>query len=281
MSGIMTKVWGPGCWIFLHCLVTGYPDKIDLKNRKHQSRRKHTIQFFKHFAHILPCKYCRESFIEFSKEMPIEEYVNSNHDLCFWLYTMHNKVNDKLGIKENVPTFKQVCKKYTTYKASCDKVKKGCIKGDNNISKHCKISIESFQSPKKKLTIEPELFELKDFDDVTKTQICTLCAKIIKANDIHLLKKMHRLLKKINRIEWLIFGKEACPYCQEAKEFAKQKKLNFTYIDIETMYDKDKKQLFQLANKPVTIPIIFRLVNNKYKYIGGLSEIKRFKKNKF
>ena len=34
MSGMMTKVWGPGCWLFLHCMVAGYPDKIDKKNKK-------------------------------------------------------------------------------------------------------------------------------------------------------------------------------------------------------------------------------------------------------
>ena len=89
MSGMMTKVWGPGCWLFLHCMVAGYPDKIDKKNKKHVARRKHTIQFLKQLPYVLPCKYCRESFIKFSKELPVEKYANSNKDLCLWLYKMH------------------------------------------------------------------------------------------------------------------------------------------------------------------------------------------------
>ena len=32
--------------------------------------------------------------------MPIEKYVNSNRDLCFWLYTMHNKVNIEFLTKQ-------------------------------------------------------------------------------------------------------------------------------------------------------------------------------------
>ena len=288
MSGMMTKVWGPGCWIFLHCLVTGYPEKINMKNRKHRSRRKHTIQFLKHLPYVLPCKYCRESFIKFSKKMPIEKYVNSNRDLCFWLYTMHNKVNKKLGIKDT-PTFKQVCNKYTSYKASCDKVKKGCIKGKNNVSQRCRIIIESNVNPDVKSSVKPDLESdledletVEEFDDKTKADICDLCDKIVEKEDRELLKKMHKLLKKVNRVEWLIFGKESCPYCVKAKEFAEQNQLNYEYIDMNTMNEGDINNLYQFVTvEPITIPIIFRLVDDKYKYIGGFSEIKQFKKNKF
>ena len=141
MSGIMTKVWGPGCWLFLHCMVTGYPDKIDKKNKEHLLRRKHTIAFLKQLPYVLPCKYCRESFITFSKQLPVENYANSNKDLCTWLYKMHCKVNKKLGIKDQ-PTFKQICSKYNKFKAVCDKTRKGCVANTKSQSKKCKIAIE-------------------------------------------------------------------------------------------------------------------------------------------
>ena len=141
MSGIMTKVWGPGCWLFLHCMVTGYPDKIDKKNKEHVARRKHTIAFLKQLPYVLPCKYCRESFIKFSKELPVEEYADTNKDLCLWIYKMHCKVNKKLGIN-NQPTFKQVCTKFNKFKAVCDKSRKGCIVNSKSHSKKCKIAIE-------------------------------------------------------------------------------------------------------------------------------------------
>ena len=74
---------------------------------------------------------------------------------------------------------------------------------------------------------------------------------------------MHKLLKKVNRVEWLIFGKESCPYCVKAKEFAKQNRLIYEYIDMNTI---DINNLYQFVTvKPITIPIIFRLVDDKYK----------------
>lgn len=67
-----------------------------------------------------------------------------------------------------------------------------------------------------------------------------------------------------------------------AQEFAKQNRLNYEYIDMNTMNKGDINNLYQFVTvEPITIPIIFRLVDDKYKYIGGFSEIKQFKKNKF
>ena len=35
-NGIMTKIWGPAGWLFLHCVSFGYPtdpDNFDIKNQ--------------------------------------------------------------------------------------------------------------------------------------------------------------------------------------------------------------------------------------------------------
>jgi hypothetical protein len=44
----------------------------------------------------LPCIYCRQSFHQYVRELPIDGYLGTNRDLSFWLYSIHNKVNDKL-----------------------------------------------------------------------------------------------------------------------------------------------------------------------------------------
>jgi len=139
----MTKVWGPGCWLFLGCIVAAYPEKIDMKNSEDVSRMKHTLNFFKEFPHVLPCKYCRESFIKFSKEMPIVEYLKSRKDLCYWLYTTHNKVNKKLNIhKSKIPSFEEVCQKFEKYRAQCNIDKTGCVHGlKDYTSKKCELNI--------------------------------------------------------------------------------------------------------------------------------------------
>ena len=143
MSGMMTKVWGPGCWVFLHCLVHGYPDKIDPNNKEDVSRKKHTKIFLENFPYILPCKYCRKSCIKFVEELPsLEKALDSKKELCKWMYKLHNKVNIKLGISD-FPSFKDVCSQYDSYKAKCSMDKKGCIDAPKGYrTKRCKLDIE-------------------------------------------------------------------------------------------------------------------------------------------
>jgi len=175
-GGMMTKVWGPGCWLFLGCVVTTYPEKIDMKNPEDVSRMKHTLNFFKELAHVLPCKYCRASFIEFSKEIPIDKYLKTRKDLCHWLYMMHEKVNDKLKIpKSERPSLKDVCQKFEQYRAQCNLDKSGCVHG-----------IEGYTSKKCELKIVPIRKE-NLYKDSTKID------KIISMDDEELKKMQYKL----------------------------------------------------------------------------------------
>jgi len=209
---------------------------------------------------------------------------------------MHNKVNKKLGVKD-MPNFEKVCSRYATYKASCDKLKKGCIYGKNNTSKRCKIQIEPLhthilqnESKIRALSI-PEMKKTHDLftkpgkiDNATSNNILILCDKIVASKDPQLLKNLHNLLMDVNgkkKTEWLIFGKDTCPYCQNAKQLAHDNNLDFTYIDINEMSLPEKTKLYAIVEKkinPVTIPMIFRLKEGKYAYFGGFSALKRFKK---
>ena len=97
-SGIMTKIWGPPGWVFLHCVVMGYPSKIDKKDKTHIKRMKETRNFFESMAYILPCRYCRESYQQYIKELPIKKHLRTRKKLAKWLYDIHNKVNKKLDV---------------------------------------------------------------------------------------------------------------------------------------------------------------------------------------
>ena len=292
MSGMMTKVWGPGCWLFLHCMVTGYPDKIDKKNKEHVTRRKHIIQFFKQLPYVLPCKYCRESFIKFGKELPVEKYADSNKDLCLWLYKMHCKVNKKLGIKTQ-PSFKQVCSKFNKFKAVCNKRKKGCLANAKAQSKKCKVIIEpTFSSLYdneeyfNNLSIdtihkEPSLFTVPSKLDALKKRNIHLMAKVImESKDQVLLKKLYFFLQELidNKKTWLIYGRDSCPYCIDAVEYMKKKGWNFEYRKISQMSSDEMNHIYKIVKRyrdNITVPIIFKLEKGKYRYIGGFSDIKQ------
>lgn len=136
-NGMMTKVWGPPGWLFLHCITFGYPVQIDELNQEHIIRREHYRMFFKNLGKIFPCKYCRESYDKFILELPIENFLNSREKLTYWFYLIHNKVNKKLGVpKCNIPSFEKVKLQYESYRAKCSKttdeqrkerLAKGCV----------------------------------------------------------------------------------------------------------------------------------------------------------
>ena len=86
-----TRFWGPDGWRLLHSVAASYPRRPD-KLTKELYR-----EFFITLASVLPCIYCRNSFHQYIKELPIEPYLGSREDLSYWLYEMHNKVNDKLA----------------------------------------------------------------------------------------------------------------------------------------------------------------------------------------
>ena len=141
----MTKVWGPPGWLFFHCITFGYPFTIDDSKTIDFQKRNYYKNFFYYLGKVLPCRYCRESYDQFFKEIPIDNYLNNRKDLCLWLYKMHNKVNHKLGIPEcDIPKFEDVQKQYESYRAQCKKTTdedreknllKGCVIPKDGINK--------------------------------------------------------------------------------------------------------------------------------------------------
>jgi len=113
-----TKFWGPPMWVSLHSIAHGYP------NEPTEEQKQDYKTFMMSVGKVLPCRFCRESFIKFGEEMPIDNYLGSKRELQRWMYFMHNKVNEKLlsqgeNLKSN-PSFESVYKKYEVHMASCE-----------------------------------------------------------------------------------------------------------------------------------------------------------------
>ena len=64
----------------------------------------------------MPCKYCRESFVIFTDEIKLINYLDNRDKLSKWLYLVHNRVNDKLRnqglLHYSNPKYKEVQNKY-------------------------------------------------------------------------------------------------------------------------------------------------------------------------
>jgi hypothetical protein len=136
-NGMMTKVWGPAGWLFLHCITFGYPYAINQDNEQHRAKPDEYYNFFYYLGKVMPCRYCRESYQQFFKELDLSKSLNTRQDLVKWLYDIHNKVNHKLGVPAcNIPSFDELIQQYEAYRAKCKPTteeertanqKKGCI----------------------------------------------------------------------------------------------------------------------------------------------------------
>lgn len=105
-----TKEWGPSMWYALHTITFNYPITPT------EEQKGHYELFFKSIGNVLPCSYCRTSYKTFYEMIPIKSYLSSREQLAFWLYLIHNLVNNKLGVAHN-PTFKEVQQKYEKIRA--------------------------------------------------------------------------------------------------------------------------------------------------------------------
>jgi hypothetical protein len=101
-KGMSTKHWGPAAWNFLFTSIMGtYPFKLDLSIPEHVIIRHNFKQMLTGLKIIMPCIFCRNSFADFLKELPIDNYLIGRIELMYWLYKMKDKVNNKLLNQEN------------------------------------------------------------------------------------------------------------------------------------------------------------------------------------
>lgn len=100
-SGLSTKSWGPNGWYFLFsCIMGGYPVKIDTNNREHKAIRTHFKNMLLSLSYTMPCIFCRNSFKDFCKSLPINQFLIGRIELMYWLYLIRDKVNKKLIAQE-------------------------------------------------------------------------------------------------------------------------------------------------------------------------------------
>jgi hypothetical protein len=124
-NGLITKIWGPGGWDFLHAITFGYP-----LNPTDEQREQYNT-FFTSVAYVLPCVYCRISYGEFIKTNDTELTKNdleNRYTLTNWLYRLHQAVNKKLGVDYHM-SYDELVKKFESYRAKCNKQLDQKIKG--------------------------------------------------------------------------------------------------------------------------------------------------------
>ena len=190
-NGLMTRLWGPSGWMFLHCVSFGYPYKIDPTNPEHLEKQNDYYRFFYYLGKVLPCKYCRNSYMEFFANNSPMSKLGSRKEFTKWLYDVHNLVNDKLGVPScERPSFKEVEDRYQSFRAACkpltekernDKAGKGCIAPEQGKPKRSVIKVVEYEPAPTKSTPLQEFPKSDDYFVFHKNWVYGILIAVILA----------------------------------------------------------------------------------------------------
>ena len=112
-DGMLTSVWGPSLWHYLHTMSFNYPVEPTDADKKYYK------QFVMSLKHVLPCKYCRMNLRGNLKAVPLTDTVLKNRaNFSRWMYDLHEHINTMLKKKSGL-SFEEVRERYEHFRARC------------------------------------------------------------------------------------------------------------------------------------------------------------------
>jgi hypothetical protein len=148
---MVTKIWGPAQWHFLHTMSFNYPVNPTPKDKKHYR------DYVLNLRYVLPCKYCRINLTNNLKKNPLQMcHMASRDTFSRYIYELHETVNKMLNkkshlsycdVRERYEHFRSRCtdEKQTVFKFKTTKTKrkkeKGCTEPLYGKKSKCVISI--------------------------------------------------------------------------------------------------------------------------------------------
>jgi hypothetical protein len=112
-DGMLTTVWGPGMWHFLHTMSFNYPIKPT-----HEQKEEYR-NFIISLQDVLPCKYCRQNLHKNFKTFPLRMcHMASRDTFSRYVYRLHEIVNKLLG-KTSKLTYCDVRERYEHFRSRC------------------------------------------------------------------------------------------------------------------------------------------------------------------
>jgi len=112
-DGMLTKIWGPCMWHFLHTMSFNYPVKPDARQKVEY------MKFVKNLQNILPCGKCRENLHLNFKKLPLRMTdMKSRATFSRYIYNLHELVNTMLGKKSGL-SYEDIRERYEHFRARC------------------------------------------------------------------------------------------------------------------------------------------------------------------
>ena len=112
-DGMLTTVWGPSMWHYLHTMSFNYPVHPTIDDKKHYR------DFMLNLQYVLPCKYCRQNLTKNYKAFPIQQSDMASRDsFSRYVYKLHEIVN-KLLKKKSGLSYCDVRERYEHFRSRC------------------------------------------------------------------------------------------------------------------------------------------------------------------
>ena len=170
-DGMLTSIWGPGMWHFLHTMSFNYPvnptheDKVNYRN------------FILNLKNVLPCKYCRMNLKSNFKIHPLTMTCMSNREnFSKYIYKLHEIVNKMLKKKSGL-SYCDVRERYEHFRSRCtdekpkifkfnktkkNKKEKGCTEPLYGKKSKCIIKIVPQEEKCKTMQIDKKCIKTRD-----------------------------------------------------------------------------------------------------------------------
>ena len=112
-DGMLTTVWGPSMWHFLHTMSFNYPVNPTEEDKTHYR------DFVINLQYVLPCKYCRQNLTNNFKLFPLKMCNMKNREtFSKYIYRLHEIVN-KLLKKKSGLSYCDVRDIYENFRSRC------------------------------------------------------------------------------------------------------------------------------------------------------------------
>ncbi len=116
-DGMLTAVWGPGLWHYMHTMSFNYPMKPTNRDKKYYR------DFIINLRHVLPCKHCRDNLKNNLISHPLkDEHMKDRASYSKYVYTLHEVVNKMLG-KISGLSYCDVRERYEHFRSRCTEEK--------------------------------------------------------------------------------------------------------------------------------------------------------------
>lgn len=110
---MLTTVWGPAMWHYLHTMSFNYP--VDPT----PADKHHYRAFVLQLQHVLPCKYCRINLANNLRKKPLRKCDMKNREtFSRYIYELHEVVNAMLHKTSNL-TYCDVRERYEHFRSRC------------------------------------------------------------------------------------------------------------------------------------------------------------------